>query len=66
MKRKLGQQPPRGTGYGGQGGGYGGGQGGGNGGGKAGELEMDPLPNWWCKSNIICVVPGAVGGSEDK
>ena len=36
MKRKLGQQPPRGTGYGGQGGGYGGGQGGGNGGGKAG------------------------------
>ena len=36
MKRKLGQQPPRGTGYGGQGGGYGGGQGGGYGGGQGG------------------------------
>ena len=32
MRRKLGQQPPRGNGYGGQSGGYGGG----NGGGKAG------------------------------
>ena len=36
MKRRIGQQPPRGNGYGNQGVGYGGGNGGGTGGIKAG------------------------------
>ena len=41
-------------------------RGGGGDGGEAGEPQMHPLPNWCCRSNIICVVPVAGGGSDHK